>query len=35
VGQSVSFSHWQEPVSVSAPVGAVPMSSLGGSPTEA
>jgi hypothetical protein len=35
VSQSVSFSHWQEPVSVSAPVGAVPMSSLGGGPTEA
>jgi hypothetical protein len=33
--QSVSFSHWQEPVSVSAPLGAVPMSSLGGGPVEA
>jgi hypothetical protein len=35
VSQSVSFSHWKEPASVSAPVGAVPMSSLGGGPTEA
>jgi hypothetical protein len=33
--QSVSFSRWREPVRVSPPLGAVPMSSLGGGPVEA
>jgi hypothetical protein len=33
--QSVSFSHWKEPVHVTAPAGPVPMSALGGKPVEA
>jgi hypothetical protein len=33
--QSVSFSRWKEPVHVTAPADAVPMSSLGGKPVEA
>lgn len=33
--QSVSFSRWKEPVHVTAPVGPVPMGSLGGKPVEA
>jgi hypothetical protein len=33
--QSVSFSHWKEPVHVTAPAGPVPMGALGGKPVEA